>query len=124
MKYFLIVISTLLFFSCKNKKLLMAKEPDVYYTCSMHPQVHESKPGKCPICKMELIAVNKSGNATDEIELRDQQILLGNILVDTIRNGSIKGQLVLAATLNFVQQNENAISSRVMGRVDKLYFKN
>ena len=29
----------------------------VYYTCSMHPQVHEDAPGKCPICGMELIAV-------------------------------------------------------------------
>ncbi|HMC86481.1 MAG TPA: heavy metal-binding domain-containing protein, partial [Chitinophagaceae bacterium] len=102
----------------------MAKQPDVYYTCSMHPQVHEAKPGKCPICKMELIAVNKSGNATDEIELSDQQILLGNIQVDTIRNGSIGEQVVLAATLNFDQQNENVISSTVMGRVDKLYYKN
>jgi membrane fusion protein, copper/silver efflux system len=124
MKYFFIVISMLLFFSCKNKKGLMAKVPDVYYTCSMHPQVHEARPGKCPICKMELIAVNKSSNATDEIELSDQQILLGNIQVDTIRNGSIGEQVVLAATLNFDQQNENVISSTVMGRIDKLYYKN
>ncbi|TGE03531.1 MULTISPECIES: efflux RND transporter periplasmic adaptor subunit [Hymenobacter] len=29
----------------------------VYYTCSMHPQIHEDAPGKCPICGMELIAV-------------------------------------------------------------------
>ena len=28
-----------------------------YYTCSMHPQIHEVAPGKCPICGMELIAV-------------------------------------------------------------------
>lgn len=124
MKYLFIVISTLLFFSCKNKKLVMAKDPDIYYTCSMHPQVHETKPGKCPICKMELIAVNKSANVSDEIALNDQQILLGNIQVDTIRNGSIGERLVLSATLNFDQQNENAVSSKVMGRVDKLYFKN
>lgn len=25
-----------------------------YYTCSMHPQVHQAKPGKCPICGMNL----------------------------------------------------------------------
>jgi hypothetical protein len=22
----------------------------VYYTCAMHPQIHQDKPGKCPIC--------------------------------------------------------------------------
>jgi rubrerythrin len=26
-----------------------------YYTCMMHPQVHQDKPGKCPICGMTLI---------------------------------------------------------------------
>lgn len=34
----------------------------VYYTCSMHPQIHEDAPGKCPICSMNLIAV-KTGPA-------------------------------------------------------------
>ena len=27
----------------------------IYFTCPMHPQVHQSKPGKCPICGMTLI---------------------------------------------------------------------
>jgi rubrerythrin len=26
-----------------------------YYTCVMHPQIHEGKPGKCPICGMTLV---------------------------------------------------------------------
>ena len=26
-----------------------------YYTCAMHPQVHQDKPGNCPICGMTLI---------------------------------------------------------------------
>jgi rubrerythrin len=26
-----------------------------YYTCGMHPQIHQDKPGKCPICGMTLI---------------------------------------------------------------------
>ncbi|MCW3118018.1 MAG: efflux transporter, family, subunit, partial [Chitinophagaceae bacterium] len=32
--------------------------------------------------------------------------------------------VVLTATLNFDQLKENAVSSRVMGRIEKLYFKN
>lgn len=27
---------------------------EVYYTCSMHPEVHTAKPGNCPKCGMEL----------------------------------------------------------------------
>jgi Heavy metal binding domain len=27
----------------------------IYYTCAMHPQVHQDRPGKCPICGITLI---------------------------------------------------------------------
>lgn len=27
----------------------------IYYTCKTHPQIHQDKPGKCPICGMTLI---------------------------------------------------------------------
>lgn len=30
------------------------------WTCSMHPQIRQDKPGKCPICAMDLIPVRKS----------------------------------------------------------------
>ncbi|MGD2094721.1 MAG: heavy metal-binding domain-containing protein, partial [Phycisphaerales bacterium] len=28
-----------------------------WWTCSMHPQIRQPKPGKCPICLMDLIPV-------------------------------------------------------------------
>src|SRR3990170_1263835 len=28
------------------------------WTCPMHPQIRQPKPGKCPICFMDLIPVN------------------------------------------------------------------
>jgi len=125
MRYSLIIATAFLFFaSCKNKKEITPKS-DTYYTCSMDPQVVEYKPGKCPICHMELTQVKKSnGENKDEIQLSEQQVQLGNIKTDTIRNGTIGDQLVLTATLNFDQVKANAVSSRVMGRIEKLYFKN
>jgi Cu(I)/Ag(I) efflux system membrane fusion protein len=120
----MIVAVLLLFTSCKNKKEIVI-DADTYYTCSMDPQVVEYKPGKCPICHMELTQVKKSsGENKDKILLSEQQVELGNIKTDTIRNGTIGDQLVLTATLNFDQVKANAVSSRVMGRVEKLYFKN
>ncbi|MBC7886963.1 MAG: efflux RND transporter periplasmic adaptor subunit [Ferruginibacter sp.] len=114
----------LLVTSCKRKSET-PKDPDVYYTCSMDPQVIENKPGKCPICHMDLTPVKKnSGEKKDEIQLSEQQIQLGNIQSDTIRSGTIGDKLILTATLNFDQSKTASVSSRVSGRVEKLYFKN
>jgi Cu(I)/Ag(I) efflux system membrane fusion protein len=112
------------FSSCKTKNEAPI-DPDFYYTCSMDPQVVEYKPGHCPICKMDLTKVQKKkGEKMDELQLSDQQIQLGNIQTDTIRNGSLGDTRVLPATLNFDQQKVTAVSARIMGRVEKLYYKN
>ncbi len=60
----------------------------------------------------------------DKLQLSDQQIQLGNISVDTMRSGNTGSQTVLTAVLTFDRTKTSAISSRVMGRVDLLYFKN
>lgn len=110
--------------SCKGK-VETIKDANTYYTCSMDLQVIENKPGKCPICHMELTAVKKSNSENeDEILLSEQQIQLGNIETDTIRTATIGDQLVLPGTLNFNQMKITSVSSRVAGRIEKLYFKN
>ncbi len=111
--------------SCKSKPIIKA-DTDIYYTCSMDPQVVEYKPGKCPICHMQLTEVHKIANSTDadEILLSEQQLQLGNIQTDTIRNGVIDDEVVLTGTLNFNEQKTASVSSRVEGRIEKLYYKN
>lgn len=125
MPYIYILAVFLFVFSSCNSKKEVSKDSDVYYTCSMDPQVVEYKPGKCPICKMNLTPVKKkNGENRDELQLSAQQVQLGNIRSDTIRNGGIGDQTVLTATLNFDQKNASSVSSRVTGRVERLYYKN
>lgn len=118
-----VVFAMLIFAACKNKKPAAAKT-DVYYTCSMHPQVMQDHPGNCPICHMELIAVNKSSEPNDKITLSDEQMQLGNIQTDTLGHSIMGDKLVLTATLNFDEMKVNTVSARITGRIDKLYFKN
>ena len=35
-----------------------------YYTCSMHPFIHEPKPGPCPVCGMKLYPLYKQPAAS------------------------------------------------------------
>src|SRR5690348_11970066 len=121
------LVLTFFLSSCKqkNKADVATVNKDVYYTCSMHPNVIEENPGNCPICGMKLIAVPKSStNITTQVRLSEEQIKLGNILVDTIRSGSIGDKMVLTGTLNFNQDNLSSVSARVEGRIERLYFKN
>ncbi|MBC7511305.1 MAG: efflux RND transporter periplasmic adaptor subunit, partial [Ferruginibacter sp.] len=130
-KIFIAAVLIFLFAACKNNKLKdtpdtkHAGHGDVYYTCSMHPQVMQDKPGNCPICGMKLIEVTKTSTAKNEgVQLSEQQIQLGNILTDTIQTGMIGEQMVLTAILNTDERKINAVSARVMGRIERLYFKN
>ena len=128
----IIIVSGLIFLfaACKNSKVKDTRDEHAghgedYYTCSMHPQVMEDKPGNCPICGMKLIQASKTSTPDkDGLQLNEQQMQLGNILTDTIRDGMMGGQMVLTATLNADQRKINAVSARVMGRIERLYFKN
>ncbi|HXH73439.1 MAG TPA: heavy metal-binding domain-containing protein [Bacteriovoracaceae bacterium] len=63
-----------LFIACNDKETGkgMEKADDTshgstnhsYYTCPMHPQIHEHKSGSCPICGMPLVKVAGAEKAT------------------------------------------------------------
>lgn len=121
--YCLLLIAFCLLLSCGGKKDKVAD--DVYYTCSMDPQVMESKPGSCPICKMPLTEVKKGqAQKKNEFELSDQQIQLGNIKTDTLKEHPLGEDLLLTGIVKPNQNTLISINSRVMGRIEKLYFKN
>lgn len=121
-----IALMLIVFVGCNHKKTqpVASVKNDAYYTCSMHPQVREIHPGKCPICGMELIAVAAGNmNMENEVQLNAEQIRLGDIRVDTVGKNSIGDKQVLTGVLNFNQQKLSSISARVEGRVQKLYVK-
>ncbi|MGF2413473.1 heavy metal-binding domain-containing protein [Ferruginibacter sp.] len=44
------------------------------YTCTMHPEVVRSKPGKCPKCGMALVPVKKLKTAKKEKAMSDMKM--------------------------------------------------
>jgi len=40
------------------------------YTCTMHPEYHSDKPGKCPTCGMDLVKNEKTAK-TDSVPKKD-----------------------------------------------------
>lgn len=120
----ILLISLFFLFSACDKKVERTQD-DVYYTCSMDPQVMETKPGKCPICKMPLTPVKKDhSNDMEGLHLSDQQVQLGHIKTEALSEREMGDEILLTGVLTIDQNNTSSISSRVMGRIEKLYFKN
>ena len=103
-----------------------------YYTCSMHPQVHQDHPGNCPICGMTLIKVNKAAASANgrTLQLSAEQVRLGNIRVATVGEARAAGNapepasgLRLTGRVVLNPENLVQVSARVPGRVDRLYVR-
>ena len=59
-----------------------ANVPPVSMTCPMHPDVVESSPGDCPICKMKLVAVRLETVWTCPVHLQVAQPSAGKCPID------------------------------------------
>jgi len=126
----IIKISTLfllliVFLGCnsKNKNEVKDNQHQIFYTCSMDPQIKEDKPGKCPICHMELTPIKQSDSNVNEIALSDQQIQLGNITTQTVSEANSSEEQSYTGVLTINQEKIKTISVRSMGRIEKLFFK-
>nr|MBC7614255.1 efflux RND transporter periplasmic adaptor subunit [Pseudopedobacter sp.] len=122
LKFILFLILTVGFASCKNehKKEKTTTRFSLHYTCPMHPQIMEDKPGSCPICNMDLVPV-KTQDKDAGLTLSDTQIQLGNIRTIEIGTQNFSDSKLLNAVLVTNPENTQVISSKFAGRVDQLY---
>ena len=118
------------FVACKPKpqqSAVMTKTQHVfYYTCSMHPQVHEDHDGNCPICGMKLIKVELTGasnQGTDRIILTATQLQLAAIQTDTVHDQNIGSDKTLTGTVTTDENTAAELSARIAGRIQTLFVR-
>jgi Cu(I)/Ag(I) efflux system membrane fusion protein len=124
----LVFLLATLFAACKQKPQQIAKvESKAYYTCSMHPQVHEEHPGNCPICGMKLIRVELTGvttsTAANKIVLTASQIQLAGIQTDTVREENTGNEKTLSGTVTTDENKAEELSAGIAGRIQKLFVR-
>ncbi len=60
----------------------------------------------------------------DGLHLSDLQVQLGHIKTEVLAEHEMGDEILLTGVLTIDQNKSSSISSRVMGRIEKLYFKN
>lgn len=132
MKQKIIFLSIAILFAlagCKSKNENHAgHDTGTYYTCPMHPTVKSNSPGSCPVCNMSLIKVEKQNNehaqqAGNFITIEKKQQQLAGIKTDTVKFQNIFSSSTILGTVAIDEEQVTTISSRVKGRIDKLYIK-
>jgi len=93
------------------------------WTCSMHPQIRMDKPGKCPICAMDLIPLVQSGTSGMDpaaVHLTKESAQLANVLTTIVSTQNPVKELRLYGK---VQADERLLKNQVAyipGRIEKL----
>jgi membrane fusion protein, copper/silver efflux system len=93
------------------------------WTCSMHPQIKLSEPGKCPICGMDLIPLVNSGSSSVDpgaVHLSLDAAELANVLTSAVTKLKPVKEVRLYGK---VQADERLFQSQVAhisGRIERL----
>jgi membrane fusion protein, copper/silver efflux system len=99
------------------------------YTCPMHPTVISDKPGVCPVCAMDLVRKARPG---EEVKITEDLARLLNSTNEVIVSdiSTIKGEyksMPVSLSLNGIVTYDTravyTISSRIGGRLEKVYVK-
>jgi Cu(I)/Ag(I) efflux system membrane fusion protein len=106
-----------------NSGKLTETSRSTIWTCSMHPQIRMSQPGKCPICGMELIPLSQSGTASvdpETIHMTREAVQLANVLTSVVSKQVPVKEIRLYGK---VEADERMLQSQVAhipGRIESL----
>ena len=92
----------------------------------MHPQIRQDKPGKCPICGMDLVPLqtmdSEAGNAgPDEIQMSESAARLADIQTTEVMRGKPVKELFLQGKVEPDERNIAELTARFGGRIEKLF---
>ena len=99
-----------------------------YYTCPMHPSVHQDAPGACPICGMTLVKKVVQTSSKEGLDITSSRVtvsstrqILANVSTTRALKRSFTKIIHAAGTVNYAEPNMRHISARFPGRIEKLY---
>jgi len=96
------------------------------WTCSMHPQVRQPKPGRCPFCGMALIPATSGEVGGEyagprELKLSAEATALAEIEVAPVERKTVSAEIRMVGKIDYDETRLAYITARFPGRLDRLY---
>lgn len=94
------------------------------WTCSMHPQIRQPGPGKCPICAMDLVPVGEeedAGAADVELHMSPAARKLAEVRLAPAERRPVEVAIRMTGKIGLDETRVAYIAPRVPGRIDRLY---
>ncbi|MCR9250997.1 MAG: efflux RND transporter periplasmic adaptor subunit [bacterium] len=94
------------------------------WTCSMHPQIREDGPGKCPLCGMDLIPVSSTGGqevSVNEIQMTEAAMKIAAIQTTTVTKSVPQKDVYLPGKVMADERNIATVTAHFNGRVEQLF---
>ena len=100
-----------------------AEQTSTVWTCSMHPQIRQFKPGKCPICFMDLIPVaTEDGVVGDrQITFSQEALKLMEVQTTPVERKFVEAEIRMVGKVDYDETRVKNITAWVPGRIDRLY---
>lgn len=101
-------------------------ETSTIWTCSMHPQIRQPKPGKCPVCLMDLIPVKQDSTGSHNenapvLKLSPTAEKMAGVQTVPVRRKVVEMEVRLLGRVDFDESLIAYITARMPGRIDRLY---
>ena len=121
------VMGYLLFSGGEHREHQHTAEADenTVYTCSMHPQIRQDEPGKCPLCEMDLIPADEvSGDEEFEgVEMTHHAMKLAEVQTSKVRYMLPRKGIRLNGKIVEAETGEHRQTAHFEGRIEQLKIK-
>ncbi len=91
-----------------------------HYTCSMHPQVRQAGPGKCPICGMDLVPVTKEQQAAGVVMVDETRRQLIGVRTAPVIEAPMRSAIRAVGKITYDESTIVDVNLKVQGWITKL----
>ena len=108
----------------KEEHVHTKDEKEQIWTCSMHPQIRQDHPGKCPICGMTLIPLDNSRVDPLVLTMSDEAVRLAQIQTTIIgREDQLTSSVKASGKVEADETTLASLVTHIPGRIEKLYIR-